>query len=86
MARKKKTTEKFEEALKDLEKIVERLEKGDVPLEEAMEAFSEGVQLVRFCHQKLDEAEKTLQMLVKDQDDRWATAPFEPPKNEEENG
>ncbi len=80
MARKKKV-EKFEEALERLENIVEKLEKGDLPLEEAMNAFSEGVNLVRFCHEKLEEAEKRIQMLVQDEEGKWRTAPFEETKD-----
>jgi len=56
----------FEESLKKLEKIVEKLERGSLPLEEAMEAFAEGVRLVNVCNQKLDEVENRVQMLVKD--------------------
>ena len=53
MARKK---EKFEEALQKLEAIVAQMEEGDLPLEETLKAFEEGVRLARFCASKLDEA------------------------------
>ncbi|SMC22463.1 Exodeoxyribonuclease VII small subunit [Desulfacinum hydrothermale DSM 13146] len=76
MARKKKI-EKFEDALKRLEEIVENLEKGDLPLEEAMTAFGEGVHLIRLCHEKLDEAEKKVQALVQGEDGRWEIRPVE---------
>lgn len=83
---KKKKTETFEEAMKRLEEIVEKLEKGDLPLEKAMSAFSEGVGLVRFCHEKLEEAEKQVQMLVQGEDGRWVTVPFdESAKGEQKN-
>lgn len=75
MSRKK--TEPFEEALKKLERIVEKLERGSLPLEEAMEAFAEGVRLVKYCNQKLDEAENRVQMLVKDGSEEWTTAAFD---------
>lgn len=75
MARKKKT-ERFEDALDKLEKIVEQLEQGEVPLEEALESFTEGVQLVRFCHKKLEEADKKIELLVKEQGEDWNTVPF----------
>ncbi len=75
MARKK--SDQFEEALKKLQEIVEKLEKGDLPLEEAMEAFTEGINLAQFCHRKLEEAENKVQMLLKNQQGGWAAAPFE---------
>jgi exodeoxyribonuclease VII small subunit len=78
----KKKSELFEEALKKLEKIVEKLEHGNLPLEEAMEAFSEGVRLVKYCNQKLDEAENRVQMLLRNEGGAWMTGPFEPaPEN-----
>jgi len=64
MAKKK---ESFEEALKKLEKIVARMEEADIPLEEALKNFEEGVRLARFCSKKLDEAEQKLAMLVRDE-------------------
>lgn len=81
---KKKKAETFEEAMKRLEEIVEKLEKGDLSLEEAMGAFSEGVGLVRLCHEKLEEAEKKVQMLVQGEDGRWITRPFDKPVEENE--
>ena len=60
--------EKFEEALNKLEKIVSKLEKGDIPLEESLKLFEEGIRLSRFCNQKLDEAEKRVEILLKDRD------------------
>jgi exodeoxyribonuclease VII small subunit len=73
----RKKPEPFEDALKNLEKIVERLERGNLPLEEAMEAFAEGVRLVKYCNQKLDEAENTVQVLMKSEAGEWITTPFE---------
>lgn len=73
----KKKSEQFEESLKKLQGIVEKLERGDLPLDEAMESFTEGIQLVQLCHQKLEEAEKKVQLLVKDQQGAFTTAPFE---------
>jgi exodeoxyribonuclease VII small subunit len=74
----RKKPEPFEDALRKLEKIVEKLERGSLPLEEAMEAFTEGVRLVKHCNQRLDEAENTVQMLVKNEPGSWLTTPFEP--------
>ena len=64
MARKK---EKFEEALQKLEAIVTQMEEGDLPLEETLKAFEEGVRLARFCASKLDEAERKVEKLMRDQ-------------------
>jgi exodeoxyribonuclease VII small subunit len=74
----KKKSEQFEEAVKRLQAIVEKLERGDLPLEQAMESFAEGMQLVQLCHQKLEEAEKKVQILTKDPQGVWTTTPFEP--------
>ena len=74
----KKKSEQFEEAVKRLQAIVEKLERGDLPLEQSMESFAEGMQLVQLCHQKLEEAEKKVQILTKDPQGAWTTTPFEP--------
>lgn len=74
----KRKGEQFEDALKKLQSIVEKLERGDVPLEEAMESFTEGMRLAQFCHLKLEEAEGKLQMLLKDAQGGWTTTPFDP--------
>lgn len=68
MANKEPKQKKFEEALEDLERVVERLESGELSLEESLTAFEQGVSLVRFCNQKLNEVEKKIELLVKDKD------------------
>jgi len=70
MARKEPSQKNFETALEDLEQVVERLETGELALEEALSAFEKGVGLVKFCNQKLDEVEKKVELLVKDKDGR----------------
>ncbi|MDZ7268230.1 MAG: exodeoxyribonuclease VII small subunit [candidate division KSB1 bacterium] len=55
----------FEEALARLDAIVQQLEQGQIPLEEAVKIFEEGVRLYRLCAGQLQEAEKKLQQLVK---------------------
>ncbi len=57
---------KFEEALERLEEIVKKMEEGNMTLEESLEAFEEGVRLSRFCSKKLDEAERKVEILLKD--------------------
>lgn len=58
---------KFEDALRDLEGIVEKLETGDLSLEEALGAFEEGVTLVRLLDEKLTVVEKRIEVLTRDQ-------------------
>ncbi len=73
--------DKFEEALSKLEGIVERLEEGDIPLEESLKLFEEGIRLSRFCSQKLDEAERRVEILLKDEEGKVKLQHFEPSRN-----
>ncbi|HAY39400.1 MAG TPA: exodeoxyribonuclease VII small subunit [Desulfobacteraceae bacterium] len=66
----------FEKAMNKLEQIVQELESADLPLEKAIKKFEEGVQLSKFCSEKLDETEKRITMLLKDQNDRVFDKPF----------
>ena len=59
--------QKFEDAMKALEEIVKRLESGDLPLEESLKIFEEGIALSRYCFNKLEEAEKRVSILIKDE-------------------
>jgi exodeoxyribonuclease VII small subunit len=59
-------TPSFETALKQLEEIVQRLEKGELPLEESLKLYEQGIRLSRFCHAKLEEAEGKIELLMKD--------------------
>lgn len=82
---KKDETPAFEEALKQLEEIVQRLEKGDLALEESLRLYEQGIQLSRLCHARLEEAEGRIEVLLKDargepvvdEAGRPRTAPFE---------
>jgi len=56
----------FEAALQKLETIVQRLEKGELALEESLALYEEGIRLSRLCHAKLEEAEGKIELLVKD--------------------
>ena len=56
---------KFEECLERLEKIVAELEKGDVPLDRALELFDEGMKLSGSCRKELEEAEGKVEILLK---------------------
>jgi len=68
---------KFEEALDELEKIVQRLEDANLPLDEALGLFEEGIKLSRFCSAKLEEAEKKVEILLKDEQGGTCRKPFE---------
>jgi exodeoxyribonuclease VII small subunit len=69
--------QRFEEAMDALEKIVERLESGDLSLEDSLAAFEDGIKLVRFCNQKLTEVEKKIELLVKDKEGKLQLKPFD---------
>ena len=53
----------FEAAIAELEGIVKKLEEGDLPLEHSMQLYERGVQLSRFCHARLEEAERRVEIL-----------------------
>ena len=67
----------FEDAVKQLESIVTRLEDGDIPLDETLSLFEQGVKLSRFCAKKLDEAQKKVEILLKDKNGNLMPQPFE---------
>ncbi len=66
MSAKKSSKQTFEDAIKRLEEIVAALEQGDVPLDEALNLYEEGVQLSRSCGERLKEAELRIKKLNKD--------------------
>ncbi|MCG6535893.1 MAG: exodeoxyribonuclease VII small subunit [Syntrophales bacterium LBB04] len=67
--------EKFEEALKKLEDILRKMEAGDMTLEESLKAFEEGIKLSRICSERLDEAERRVDILLKE-DEKLVAKPF----------
>jgi exodeoxyribonuclease VII small subunit len=68
MANKDPQETNFETALEALEGVVEQLETGELPLEKSLIAFEKGVGLVIYCNQKLTEAEKRVELLVRDKE------------------
>ena len=66
----------FEQAMKQLEKIVQDLESGDMPLEKSIKTFEEGIQLSKFCSEKLDETEKRITILMQNPDGKVSETPF----------
>jgi exodeoxyribonuclease VII small subunit len=66
----------FEQSMKQLERIVQELEDGDLPLEKAIKKFEEGIKLTKLCSEKLDETEKKISILLKDSEGEIAEKPF----------
>ena len=71
MARKVEAQKQtFEASLAALERIVRELERGELPLEKSLELFEQGVKLSRECQERLNEAERRIEVLLKDDDGR----------------
>ncbi len=68
----------FEQSMKLLERIVQELEDGDLPLEKAIKKFEEGIKLTKLCSEKLDETEKKISILLKDSEGQMTEKPFMP--------
>ncbi len=60
-----------------LEEIVQELEKGDIPLEQSLKLFEEGIKLSRICNKRLEEAERKVEILIKDKNGMMKAEPFE---------
>lgn len=58
---------KFEAALARLEELVKELEQGDLPLEQSLKLFEEGIKLSRICNRRLEDAERRVEILLKDE-------------------
>ena len=88
MAAKEKGKEKelkFEDGLKRLEEIVAKLESGNLSLDDSLKLFEEGVKLVRFCNERLAEAQQKVELLTKDQAGNViGSQPFASENSEEE--
>lgn len=54
----------FEQAVAELEEIVKKLEKGELTLDDSISCFQRGVELTKFCSKKLDEAERSITMMI----------------------
>ncbi len=74
---------KFENALQDLEGVVEKLDSGTLSLEESLQAFEEGVALVRFLEEKLTEVEKQVEVLTRDNSGLFQTQSLETDEEED---
>ncbi len=67
----------FESALEKLQKIVEELEKGGLSLDQTLAEFNQGMQLLKFCNQKLDKAEKKIELMLKENNNFKKEVPFD---------
>lgn len=70
----------FEESLQRLEQIVGALEAGNLPLEESLKVFEEGIALARHCARYLEEAERRIEILARDDAGTMTTRPFADPE------
>ena len=59
-----KNSQSFEKAIAELEEIVKKLEKGELTLDESINCFQRGIELTKYCNKRLDEAERSITMLV----------------------
>ncbi|MEK8127523.1 exodeoxyribonuclease VII small subunit [Paenibacillus filicis] len=77
MTSQEQSTPSFEQAIEQLERIVARLESGDVPLEQAIELFQDGMKLSQLCGQKLEQVERKIEVLL-EQEGSLVKKPFQP--------
>jgi len=82
----KNAPQNFEAQLASLERIVRELERGELPLEQSLELFEQGVKLSRECQERLNEAERRIEVLLRGGDGTAATVPFEADELTEDEG
>jgi exodeoxyribonuclease VII small subunit len=66
----------FEDSMNELKEIVDKLQSGNLPLEESIKLFQEGTKLIAFSHKKLDQIQKKVKILVEDKDGELITKDF----------
>ena len=72
------TPKNFETSLEELERIVRELEQGELTLEKSLELFEQGVKLSRECQERLNQAERRIEILMRDNQGRAVVRPFDP--------
>lgn len=77
---------KFEEALARLETIVAELEKGELPLDDSLKMFEEGIKLSKSCLRMLDDAERKIEIMVQEKDGKKRLRAFSLDDDEQNNG
>jgi exodeoxyribonuclease VII small subunit len=78
--------ETFEDSFKKLEKIIAKMEGGDLPLEETLKLYEEGMRLYTHCSQKLTEVQKKVELLSQTSEGKLAGKPFPMDEEEEDRG
>ncbi len=76
----------FEKAFQQLEKIVQRLESEELPLDESLQLFEDGIRLSRFCHQRLEAVEKKIELILADAKGEPRTKEFDVTEAADEQG
>jgi exodeoxyribonuclease VII small subunit len=76
----------FESSLEALEQIVRQLESGDLPLEKSLELFEQGIRLSRECQERLSQAERRIEVLLRDNQGRTVVTSFTPPQSDNQMG
>jgi exodeoxyribonuclease VII small subunit len=74
----------FEASLEELERVVRELEQGELPLERSLELFEQGVALSRECQDRLNQAERRIEVLMRDNKGQTTARPFESENGEED--
>lgn len=74
----------FESSLEALEQIVRQLEDGDLPLEKSLELFEQGIRLSRECQERLGQAERRIEILLRDSQGRTVVSELAPEKDRED--
>ena len=85
MENSKEQSRTFEASLEALEQIVRQLEDGDLPLEKSLELFEQGIRLSRECQERLSQAERRIEILLRDNQGRPVTAAFKEPPGDANN-
>jgi len=83
MSKGVKETVSFESAMSRLEEIVGQMESADLPLDKIIDKYEEGMKLLGFCEQKLQAAEKKIELLTRNKDGKWQRAESDPAGAEE---
>jgi exodeoxyribonuclease VII small subunit len=76
----------FEASLEALEKIVQQLESGDLPLEKSLELFEQGIRLSRECQERLSQTERRIEVLLRDNQGRPVVSAFTEPNQTNDEG
>jgi exodeoxyribonuclease VII small subunit len=77
------TPNDFEKAFQQLETIVQRLEGEELSLDDSLKLFEEGIRLSRFCHQRLEQVEKKIELILSDAAGQPVTEPFLPEEKDD---